>query len=1024
LRQRHNLSHDIEYFTDMLAPSSWVPSSTSASYPPRTGFASAPLSGLGCRLHAASSQEGAESSWTRCHLAAAAVLYAAASAPSRGSQGVRQRRGKARSIWRQAAKPKAPAREDIANALRTISDTFKELDRIMLIANPGGQVPRSSDKQAIRAVEELLEIAYQRRSSENVDEELDQDTRKLRRILRAALAPPDKETDSESELLQLFDRAGDSTVSTSSQSHLDLKWSQEMKASLKKLAGAAKCAPEEEWEDEFDFKGTVPPAPRIDPNPEAVNARNPLATALEQAVLDTENVPGSSELPTMMVHKRSMTVGELLSAAGEAMPEVSDAEDTHWEDVEVKGLADVPSLALPGDAVLLEWKNPQETGAEVAMAVERGATALFLWRKPDSTTNVPKKSLLDKHPGLKTVAVLSTDDCGSRLAQAFYGNPSEKLNGKDVTVVIGDSAAMVHTTSWLLYGISDIEQGHTRSALLSSRRTMIGNGAADVGRPLTVCLMQEFLAEVADSEIQACIIEVVSGQYVEGALDGLQANAIIAAGATKEGGDLMTRLAEQAAADYLFVVPDDSDFAGQESAVTYSYEEPGVGNEHQAGHVSGRVLSRYSGARLGFNVGLGVDTGGESTEVDLPTLSEDSLQGALAAFAAAAAQTGTTDWDNERCQELGQHMSQVGQAPGIFEVFVSSPVSAEEARKNELPVIVYHEAKSPDDARNALQEIEKWRGRLEIEALAGSTAEAEDELAELEVKLEETELALSELASEDEMDEEDAATSAARSEDEQSAAGSEDELKAVTRRIKKRMKELNGEGAPQSTITAVFGCSSSTSPAERALYGWVLSEYANKIVLTTNDPEGEMPMQLIEDHLAAVRSWNGCQEEGERKAKKRREVVVIADRVDAIKQSIGLGCVPPSDLVQRLQEKPNYRNMVVVFGSAFKDWQQVVDKDGEMRKWYCNDRRIISESMRILEDLQVTEKGEYEDWEGFSVEQLPWKWANVNAKRVKQSGRKKVSLRGNTLAYWLPSRSLHWTDRFYISSDGEMGSPL
>ena len=113
---------------------------------------------------------------------------------------------------------------------------------------------------------------------------------------------------------------------------------------------------------------------------------------------------------------------------------------------------------------------------------------------------------------------------------------------------------------------------------------------------------------------------------------------------------------------------------------------------------------------------------------------------------------------------------------------------------------------------------------------------------------------------------------------------------------------------PQCKICCVFGCGGDRDKTKRPMMGAIASQYADRLVLTDDNPRQEPSSQIINDIMAGVST---------------PEVEIISDRKQAIQQAITTAA--PSDLV-------------LVAGRGQETYQELAD--GQI---YLSDHEVIQE---------------------------------------------------------------------------------
>jgi len=237
-------------------------------------------------------------------------------------------------------------------------------------------------------------------------------------------------------------------------------------------------------------------------------------------------------------------------------------------------------------------------------------------------------------------------------------------------------------------------------------------------------------------------------------------------------------------------------------------------------------------------------------------------------------------------------------------------------------------------------------------------------------------------------------------------ASSPAEVRRALQQLRAWLSLGNWKKLPE--LTVVFGCQGEVGRGDRAKYGWALAEFCDRVVLTSQQPRAEPAMQVLEDVLEALHSRALASGTGtDVPLVPVREVHVVADRTDAVKLA---ACCSVS--------KPDGPpGLVVVFGSGFNDYQEAAGQDGSVRRWLCNDRRLLLESLDLAEMLNDSKNtkddgGAEEDSDRSTVGRLntrkvPWSFEP----KVKAASIKKACIS-------LPGQSLHWTYRFDVTNNG------
>mmetsp|Transcript_39502 Transcript_39502/g.75661 ORF Transcript_39502/g.75661 Transcript_39502/m.75661 type:complete len:540 (+) Transcript_39502:1-1620(+) len=218
-------------------------------------------------------------------------------------------------------------------------------------------------------------------------------------------------------------------------------------------------------------------------------------------------------------------------------------------------------------------------------------------------------------------------------------------------------------------------------------------------------------------------------------------------------------------------------------------------------------------------------------------------------------------------------------------------------------------------------------------------------------------------------------------------------------RVVREWRSIDGHCLP---LTVVIGCEGELRRGDRTKLGWALAELCDRVVLTSNHPRAEPPMQILEDVLEAIRGRVPRHLGLADVLPLAREVHIVADRTDAIKLAIS------SSTRQLTSQDPG---VVLIFGSAHVDTQQAADVDGNVRHWLLHDRRIALEALEVTKRMCDNFGPEASTDNILDMSQMPWSMG----KHPKSEFTKFVTL---------PGQSLHWTYDIHMSSKGETQEPL
>ncbi len=135
-------------------------------------------------------------------------------------------------------------------------------------------------------------------------------------------------------------------------------------------------------------------------------------------------------------------------------------------------------------------------------------------------------------------------------------------------------------------------------------------------------------------------------------------------------------------------------------------------------------------------------------------------------------------------------------------------------------------------------------------------------------------------------------------------------------------KVLNAAGAtlegPEAVLTVVFGCGGDRDKGKRPIMGQIASMFADRIILTSDNPRSEDPAAIIDQILAGINPSS------------KVELLVEPDRKKAI--SLALQTSKPGDLI-------------LIAGKGHESTQQVGDE-----VFPCDDRKTVSEFLAMTSD--------------------------------------------------------------------------
>ena len=118
-------------------------------------------------------------------------------------------------------------------------------------------------------------------------------------------------------------------------------------------------------------------------------------------------------------------------------------------------------------------------------------------------------------------------------------------------------------------------------------------------------------------------------------------------------------------------------------------------------------------------------------------------------------------------------------------------------------------------------------------------------------------------------------------------------------------------------IITVVGCGGDRDKTKRPVMAEVACEYSDKIILTSDNPRSEDPMEILKDMEAGVN------------AAAKKKVISIADRKEAIKTAVSLA---------------NKEDIVLVAGKGHEKYQDIKGVKTEF-----DDKKVLKEMFELLE---------------------------------------------------------------------------
>ena len=123
------------------------------------------------------------------------------------------------------------------------------------------------------------------------------------------------------------------------------------------------------------------------------------------------------------------------------------------------------------------------------------------------------------------------------------------------------------------------------------------------------------------------------------------------------------------------------------------------------------------------------------------------------------------------------------------------------------------------------------------------------------------------------------------------------------------------QGAEQ--IITVVGCGGDRDKTKRPVMAEVACEYSDRVILTSDNPRSEDPLEIIKDMEAGVN------------VVAKKKVISISDRREAIKTAVNLA---------------NGEDIVLVAGKGHEKYQDIKGV-----KYDFDDKKILNEMFELLE---------------------------------------------------------------------------
>ena len=118
-------------------------------------------------------------------------------------------------------------------------------------------------------------------------------------------------------------------------------------------------------------------------------------------------------------------------------------------------------------------------------------------------------------------------------------------------------------------------------------------------------------------------------------------------------------------------------------------------------------------------------------------------------------------------------------------------------------------------------------------------------------------------------------------------------------------------------IITVVGCGGDRDKTKRPVMAEVACEYSNKVILTSDNPRSEDPLDILKDMQAGVNAVT------------KKKVISIADRKEAIKTAVSLA---------------NNEDVVLIAGKGHEKYQEIKGV-----KYDFDDKKILIEMFELLE---------------------------------------------------------------------------
>eukprot|EP00931_Biecheleriopsis_adriatica_P096606 TRINITY_DN7024_c0_g1_i2.p1 TRINITY_DN7024_c0_g1~~TRINITY_DN7024_c0_g1_i2.p1 ORF type:complete len:901 (-),score=161.83 TRINITY_DN7024_c0_g1_i2:31-2733(-) len=797
-----------------------------------------------------------------------------------------------------------PSAEHLEEWVRSVATNLKQLDSIAS-SSCRGRMPDVSTAAGVAALtrlEELSDDVDMAVAAKSLGQSLGEPSEADKIAMQALVA---SQLDSDLQSTVLLDHLEDSkTKDTVAEEHLELGARDEDSRGVESLARL------------------LPPC-KTDHAAAAQKARLPAITALEQVCQDSWAGLGSSEAAAQAtdVDKKIFTgqgrrvseaptsLRELLTSAG--LQDDASLQVLGEEQTPLLGVVDVPPLVRPGDLLLLknECLSEEFLMESLADGVARGASAVAVLSDSNTLDAVQVMERFSPD-GLKSLVVLpatlpshlGSSSTASHLAQRFFQPGGAEAASCHLTAVVGGQETEVRTAAWLLSGLLEKQKGACRSGFLSDRRCLLGYGSIQVGRPLTACAVQEMVAGMTEAGVTSCVVEVLPSADLD-AFDGLEFDLTVDLGMS-ENNDLRSKILECTRSGSVVAPADSKTESG--SKATFSLTLPQVEEKTRVDKARASDLNSLL-AQLSSRTASNKIAATKQLELmyDLPTTRQFVLQHAMKAGKGKDEINKLTKAKIlEALQAIGveiENPTKVKKKDLVEELYQAQTADAGDEEKVDFSDLMEGEfrgrVRRGTGPAGLCLEFEYDRGEVQEKVMlpllgapsaraaiaaiaAASVASQEDgqsgfagsawtsRLRTLRPPPGTLELVMAPGTWREYGERHDSPEQKATAgKPSQSAfsgrvgvlheVSTPEELRSALQHVR---EWLTVDGRESPRISAVFGCEGEVRRGDRAKYAWALADLCEHVVLTTNNPRAELPMQVIEDVLDALQGrkrWAG-----------------------------------------------------------------------------------------------------------------------------------------------------------------------